>query len=153
MRRATSFRSIAPYLLLAPGLLWLAIFFVMVNAFGQIAWMATYPLWSVLIITLGITWWMTNSPMGFYLPAVRDSERAAPPLGAAAVTCSEAIGFAEADRRGRGQDRRRPLRDGRGGEDLQDHLRLRRRSGREGCREGEGQGRQLTHGSPAPSPE
>lgn len=33
---------------------WTAIFFVMVNAFGQIAWMSTYPLWSVLIITLDI---------------------------------------------------------------------------------------------------
>jgi hypothetical protein len=33
---------------------WLAIFFVMVNAFGQIAWMSTYPLWSILIITLDI---------------------------------------------------------------------------------------------------
>jgi hypothetical protein len=33
---------------------WLAIFFVMLNAFGQIAWMSTYPLWSVLIITLDI---------------------------------------------------------------------------------------------------
>ena len=33
---------------------WFAIFFVMVNAFGQIAWMSTYPLWSILIITLDI---------------------------------------------------------------------------------------------------
>jgi hypothetical protein len=33
---------------------WTAIFFVMVNAFAQIGWMATYPLWSVLIITLDI---------------------------------------------------------------------------------------------------
>jgi hypothetical protein len=33
---------------------WTAIFFVMLNAFGQIAWMTTYPLWSVLIITLDI---------------------------------------------------------------------------------------------------
>ena len=33
---------------------WLAIFFVMVNAFGQIAWMSTYPLWSILIITLDV---------------------------------------------------------------------------------------------------
>jgi len=33
---------------------WTAIFFVMVNAFGRIAWMSTYPLWSILIITLDI---------------------------------------------------------------------------------------------------
>ena len=33
---------------------WTAVFFVMVNAFGQVAWMSTYPLWSVLIITLDI---------------------------------------------------------------------------------------------------
>jgi hypothetical protein len=33
---------------------WTAIFFVMLNAFGQIAWMSTYPLWSILIITLDI---------------------------------------------------------------------------------------------------
>ena len=33
---------------------WVAILFVMVNAFGQIAWMPVYPLWSVLIITLDI---------------------------------------------------------------------------------------------------
>ena len=33
---------------------WTAIFFAMLNAFGQIAWMSTYPLWSVLIITLDI---------------------------------------------------------------------------------------------------
>src|ERR1700731_2577451 len=32
---------------------------------------------SVLLITLGITWWMTNSRMGFYLRAIKDSERAA----------------------------------------------------------------------------
>jgi branched-chain amino acid transport system permease protein len=38
----------------------------------------------VLIITLGITWWMTNSRMGFYLRAIRDSERAARSLGAPA---------------------------------------------------------------------
>jgi branched-chain amino acid transport system permease protein len=36
----------------------------------------------VLAITLLITWWMTNSRMGFYLRAVRDSERAARSLGA-----------------------------------------------------------------------
>jgi branched-chain amino acid transport system permease protein len=39
---------------------------------------------AVLIITLGITWWMTNSRMGFYLRAIRDSERAARSLGAPA---------------------------------------------------------------------
>ena len=33
---------------------WTAIFFAMLSAFAQIAWMATYPLWSVLIITLDI---------------------------------------------------------------------------------------------------
>jgi hypothetical protein len=33
---------------------WVAILFVMVNAFGQIAWMPVYPLWAVLIITLDI---------------------------------------------------------------------------------------------------
>jgi len=33
---------------------WTAVVFVMVNAFGQIAWMSTYPLWSILIITLDI---------------------------------------------------------------------------------------------------
>ena len=38
----------------------------------------------VLLITLGITWWMTNSRMGFYLRAVKDSERAARSLGAPA---------------------------------------------------------------------
>ena len=36
----------------------------------------------VLAITLWITWRMTNSRMGFYLRAVRDSERAARSLGA-----------------------------------------------------------------------
>jgi branched-chain amino acid transport system permease protein len=36
----------------------------------------------VLAITLLITWRMTNSRMGFYLRAVRDSERAARSLGA-----------------------------------------------------------------------
>jgi branched-chain amino acid transport system permease protein len=35
----------------------------------------------VLAITLSITWWMANSRMGFYLRAVRDSERAARSLG------------------------------------------------------------------------
>lgn len=39
---------------------------------------------SVLVLTLGITWWMTNSRMGFYLRAIRDSERAARSLGAPA---------------------------------------------------------------------
>jgi len=38
----------------------------------------------VLLITLGITWWMANSRMGFYLRAIRDSERAARSLGAPA---------------------------------------------------------------------
>jgi branched-chain amino acid transport system permease protein len=37
---------------------------------------------AVLIITLGVTWWMANSRMGFYLRAIRDSERAARSLGA-----------------------------------------------------------------------
>src|ERR1700741_5103578 len=39
---------------------------------------------TVLAITLGITWWMPNSRMGFYLRAIRDSERAARSLGAPA---------------------------------------------------------------------
>src|SRR5712671_5498322 len=39
---------------------------------------------AVLVITLGITWWMTNSRMGFYLRAIKDSERAARSLGAPA---------------------------------------------------------------------
>jgi branched-chain amino acid transport system permease protein len=39
---------------------------------------------SVLAMTLGITWWMANSRMGFYLRAIRDSERAARSLGAPA---------------------------------------------------------------------
>jgi len=38
----------------------------------------------VLLVTLGITWWMTNSRMGFYLRAIKDSERAARSLGAPA---------------------------------------------------------------------
>jgi branched-chain amino acid transport system permease protein len=38
----------------------------------------------LLVVTLGITWWMTNSRMGFYLRAIRDSERAARSLGAPA---------------------------------------------------------------------
>ena len=33
---------------------WVGIFFVMINAFGQVAWMSTYPIWSILIITLDI---------------------------------------------------------------------------------------------------
>jgi branched-chain amino acid transport system permease protein len=36
----------------------------------------------VLALTLLITWWMTTSRMGFYLRAIRDSERAARSLGA-----------------------------------------------------------------------
>src|SRR6201993_69151 len=39
---------------------------------------------TVLSLTLGITWWMANSRMGFYLRAIRDSERAARSLGAPA---------------------------------------------------------------------
>src|SRR6201993_2204092 len=39
----------------------------------------------ILAITLGVTWWMTNSRMGFYLRAIRDSERAARSLGAPAA--------------------------------------------------------------------
>ena len=40
---------------------------------------------SVLVVTLGITRWMTNSRMGFYLRAIKDhSERAARSLGAPA---------------------------------------------------------------------
>lgn len=38
----------------------------------------------VLATTLGITWWMANSRMGFYLRAIKDSERAARSLGAPA---------------------------------------------------------------------
>src|SRR6201987_302462 len=38
----------------------------------------------VLALTLGITWWMANSRMGFYLRAIKDSERAARSLGAPA---------------------------------------------------------------------
>ena len=39
----------------------------------------------ILAVTLLITWWMTNSWMGFYLRAIRDSgTRAAHPLGARA---------------------------------------------------------------------
>jgi hypothetical protein len=33
---------------------WTAIFFVMLNAFAQIAWMPVHPWWSVLIITLDL---------------------------------------------------------------------------------------------------
>jgi branched-chain amino acid transport system permease protein len=40
---------------------------------------------AVLLITLGITWWMADSRMGFYLRAIRDSERAARSLGAPAA--------------------------------------------------------------------
>jgi branched-chain amino acid transport system permease protein len=39
---------------------------------------------AILLITLGITWWMTRSRMGFYLRAIKDSERAARSLGAPA---------------------------------------------------------------------
>lgn len=39
----------------------------------------------VLAVTLFITWWMTNSRMGFYLRAIKDSERAARSLGAPAT--------------------------------------------------------------------
>ncbi len=39
----------------------------------------------VLAITLLITWWMTTSRMGFYLRAIKDSERAARSLGAPAA--------------------------------------------------------------------
>jgi len=39
---------------------------------------------AILAITLGITWWMANSRMGFYLRAIKDSERAARSLGAPA---------------------------------------------------------------------
>jgi branched-chain amino acid transport system permease protein len=39
----------------------------------------------ILAITLLITWWMTNSRMGFYLRAIKDSERAARSLGAPAA--------------------------------------------------------------------
>ena len=41
-------------------------------------------IWAVLLVTLGITWWMAESRMGFYLRAIRDSERAARSLGAPA---------------------------------------------------------------------
>jgi branched-chain amino acid transport system permease protein len=40
---------------------------------------------AVLAITLLITWWMTRSRMGFYLRAIKDSERAARSLGAPAA--------------------------------------------------------------------
>lgn len=39
---------------------------------------------AVLVLTLLITWWMTSSRMGFYLRAIKDSERAARSLGAPA---------------------------------------------------------------------
>jgi branched-chain amino acid transport system permease protein len=44
-----------------------------------------YLFFAILAITLAITWWMTNSRMGFYLRAIRDSERAARSLGAPAA--------------------------------------------------------------------
>jgi branched-chain amino acid transport system permease protein len=40
---------------------------------------------AILAITLAITWWMTSSRMGFYLRAIKDSERAARSLGAPAA--------------------------------------------------------------------
>ncbi|KQW20441.1 branched-chain amino acid ABC transporter permease [Afipia sp. Root123D2] len=40
---------------------------------------------AILALTLGSTWWMTRSRMGFYLRAIRDSERAARSLGAPAA--------------------------------------------------------------------
>jgi len=40
---------------------------------------------AVLAITLLITWWMTSSRMGYYLRAIKDSERAARSLGAPAA--------------------------------------------------------------------
>jgi branched-chain amino acid transport system permease protein len=49
-----------------------------------VAELVYYLFLSVLLITLGITWWMANSRMGFYLRAIRDSERAARSLGAPA---------------------------------------------------------------------
>jgi branched-chain amino acid transport system permease protein len=53
--------------------------------FSFISAMPYYYLFLVLlIITLALTWWMTNSRMGFYLRAIRDSERAARSLGAPA---------------------------------------------------------------------
>jgi branched-chain amino acid transport system permease protein len=39
---------------------------------------------AVLAITLAVTWWMARSRMGFYLRAIKDSERAARSLGAPA---------------------------------------------------------------------
>jgi branched-chain amino acid transport system permease protein len=44
-----------------------------------------YVFLAVLVITLLITWWMTNSRIGFYLRAIKDSERAARSLGAPAA--------------------------------------------------------------------
>ena len=40
-----------------------------------------YVFLAVLVLTLLITWWMANSRMGFYLRAIKDSERAARSLG------------------------------------------------------------------------
>jgi branched-chain amino acid transport system permease protein len=40
---------------------------------------------AVLAATLLITWWMANNRMGFYLRAIKDSERAARSLGAPAA--------------------------------------------------------------------
>ncbi len=39
---------------------------------------------SVLVALLGLTWWMERSRMGFYLRAIKDSERAARSLGVSA---------------------------------------------------------------------
>ena len=39
---------------------------------------------ATLALTLGLTWWMERSRLGFYLRAIRDSERAARSLGARA---------------------------------------------------------------------
>jgi branched-chain amino acid transport system permease protein len=39
---------------------------------------------AVLALTLGLTWWMERSRIGYYLRAIRDSERAARSLGARA---------------------------------------------------------------------
>ena len=46
---------------------------------------------AVLVLTLLITWWMANSRMGFYLRAIRDSERAARSLGAPETGAIRAI--------------------------------------------------------------
>ncbi|MEO6269396.1 MAG: branched-chain amino acid ABC transporter permease [Lautropia sp.] len=43
-----------------------------------------YLFMAVLVGTLAMTWWMENSRMGYYLRAIKDSERAARSLGVAA---------------------------------------------------------------------